>query len=294
MKTGSLVHLIAVPYDSGQRGERMGAGPETLMPVLADRLRDAGHQVESMTIDVPDDAWRTEIGTTFELAAGVAYAVRVAREAGAFPLVLSGNCGPAALGCVASGEYRGATFWFDAHGDLNTPKTTVSGFLDGMALATLTGRCWPQLTAAIPGFRPVDDSAVALVGARDLDPLEAAMLETSKITHVPPAEYGPELTAAIGIIASRCAAVYVHVDLDVLDPSEGRVNDYSAPGGLSCADVIWGIREITSNFYFIAASLTAFDPAADTDGRALDAAVKFGLVLIERAPAPPDFDDDDL
>jgi arginase len=205
-------------------------------------------------------------------------------------LVLSGNCGPAALGCVAGGEPGAAVFWFDAHADLNTPDTTVSGFLDGMALATLTGRCWTKLTAAVPGFRPVEDGAVALVGARDLDPLEVATLKRSKISHVPVDSYGPELTAAVGMIAQRCAAVYVHVDLDVLDPSEGQVNDYAAPGGLSCADVTWGIREITSNFYFVAASLTAFDPAADADGRALDAAARIALVLIERAPAP-EFDD---
>lgn len=290
MKTGTLVQLIAVPYDSGRRGERMGAGPETLMPRLAERLQDAGHRVQRQTIEASRDARATEIGTTFQLAAGVAQAVRAARDAGAFPLVLSGNCGPAALGCVAGGEPGGAVFWFDAHGDLNTPETTISGFLDGMALSAVTGRCWTALTAAIPGFHPVDDRAVALVGARDLDPLEAAALERSKISHVAVGSFGPDLTATVGSIAQRSAAVYVHVDLDVLDPSEGRVNDYAAPGGLSCADVTWGIREITSNFYFVAASLTAFDPAADTDGRALDAAARIALVLIERAPAP-EFDD---
>ena len=290
MKTGSLVQLIAVPYDSGQRGERMGAGPETMMPLLAARLTDAGHVVQMTTLELPADAWPAETGAAFHLAAGVAEAVREAREAGAFPLVLSGNCGPAALGCLAGGEPNTAVFWFDAHGDLNTPDTTITGFLDGMALATLTGRCWPKLAAAVPGFRPVDDRAVALVGARDLDPLEMVTLKRSKISHVPVDSFGPELTAAVGIIAGHCAAVYVHVDLDVLDPSEGQVNDYAAPGGLSCADVTWGIREITSNFYFVAASLTAFDPAVDTDGRALEAAAQIALVLIERAPAP-EFDD---
>jgi arginase len=291
MKTGSLVQLIAVPYDSGRRGERMGGGPETLMPLLAARLRDAGHRVQMLTLEVAADEWPTEIGTAFHLAAGVAHAVRTARDAGAFPLVLSGNCGPAALGCVAGGEPGGAVFWFDAHGDLNTPDTTISGFLDGMALAAVTGRCWPKLAASIPGFHAVDERVVALVGARDLDPLEAVALQRSKISHVPVASFGPELTATIGTIAERSAAVYVHIDLDVLDPSEGRVNHYASPGGLSCADVTWAIREITSNFYFTAAALTAYDPAVDTDGRALEAAAAIALVLIERAPAPAEAED---
>ena len=284
MKTGSFVHVIAVPYDSGRRGERMGAGPEKLMPLLHDRLRDAGHRVQCVTIDAPAQSWRAEIGTAFDLARAVARAVRVARNASAFPLVLSGNCGPAALGCVSAAETDGAVFWFDAHGDLNTPDTTIGGFLDGMALATVTGRCWPQLARGVDGFRPVNDRHVALVGARDLDPLESVVLETSRIQHVTPASFGPELSAAVGSIAERCVGAYLHLDLDVLDPSEGRVNVYSAPGGLSRDDVRWAIDEITRNFYLVSASMTAFDPATDTDGRALDAALALGLAIVEAAP----------
>jgi arginase len=245
---------------------------------------------------VPDDRgaagiWRAEIRTAFDLAAGVARAVR-ARAGRRIPLVLSGNCGPAAIGCVAGAEADPAVCWFDAHGDFNTPATTIGGFLDGMALATLTGRCWPQLARRVAGFRPVDERHVALIGARDLDPLEAEMLQTSRIQHVEPASLGPELSAAIGSMAERCASVYIHLDLDVLDPSEGRVNGYAAAGGLSCQDVIRAIDEIRRSFYLYAASLTALDPEVDADGRALSAALALGIALVEAAPAPLDDDDD--
>lgn len=291
MKPPSFVHLIAVPYDSARRGERMGAGPETLMPRLETRLRGAGHRVQCVTIEAPPESWRAEIRTAFDLADGVARAVRSARDAGAFPLVLSGNCGPAAIGCVAGAEADTAVCWFDAHGDFNTPDTTIGGFLDGMPLATLTGRCWPQLARRVAGFRLVDERNVSLIGARDLDPLEAALLQTSRIQHVPPASLGPELSAAIGSMAERCASVYIHLDLDVLDPSEGRVNGYAAPGGLSRDDVLWAIDEIRRSFYLCAASLTAFDPAVDADGRALNAALALGIALVEAAPPPLDDDD---
>jgi arginase len=291
MKTPSFVHLIAVPYDSARSGERMGAGPGTLMPLLEERLQGAGHRVQCLTIEPPADSWRAEIRTAFDLASGVSHAVRGARDAGAFPLVLSGNCGPAAIGCVAGAEADPAVCWFDAHGDFNTPETTIGGFLDGMALATMTGRCWRQLAQHVAGLRPVDERHVALIGARDLDPLEAEMLQMSRIHHVEPASLGPELSAAIGLMAERCASVYIHLDLDVLDPSEGCVNGYPAPGGLSCKDVIWAIDEIRSSFYLYAASLTAFDPAGDVDGRALNAAVTLGIALVEAAPAPLDDED---
>jgi arginase len=238
-----------------------------------------------VTIEASAGSWRAEIGTAFDLARGVARAVNAARAARAFPLVLSGNCGPAAIGCVAT-EGNPAVFWFDAHGDFNTPSTTVGGFLDGMALATVTGRCWPQLTRAVPGFRPVREDAVVLVGARDLDPLEAASLELSAIRRVSVPELGPELSAEIGLVARTCVGAYLHLDLDVLDPSEGRINDYAVPGGLSRADLAWAVREIAGSFFVFGASLTAFDPECDPTGRSLESAIAMALTVLECAPDP--------
>ena len=279
------VHLIGVPYDSGRRGERLGAGPDVLSRALEPRLREAGHAVQRVTIEPSAGTWRAEIGTAFDLARGVARAVDAARAAGAFPLVLSGNCGPAAIGCVAT-EGDPAVFWFDAHGDFNTPDTTVSGFLDGMALAAVTGRCWPQLARAVTGFRPVREDAVVLVGARDLDPLETRALEMSRVRRVPLESMRPELSAEIGLVAETCVGAYVHLDLDVLDPSQGRMNSYAAPDGLSREDVAWAIREIAESFFVFGAALTAFDPGSDQDGRALETAVAMGLTLIEYASDP--------
>jgi arginase len=277
------VHLIAVPYDSARRGERMGAGPDVLASALAPRVREAGHQVYRVTIEAPDDSWRAEIRTAFDLARGVAEAVRDARDEGAFPLVLSGNCAPASLGCVAT-EGNPAVFWFDAHGDFNTPDTTVGGFLDGMALATVTGHCWPQLAYGVPGFRPVRQ--VVLVGARDLDPLEAESLEMSQIRRLPLELWRPHLSAEAALVAQTCVSAYLHLDLDVLDPAEGRMNDYAASDGLSREDLAWAIQEISQSFFVFGASLTAFDPACDPSGRALETAVAIGLRVIESAPNP--------
>src|SRR6266550_1334978 len=96
------VDVIAVPYDSARRGARMGAGPERLLDAGLDlRLTTAGHQVRVKIVDAPPQVWRAEIRTSFDLARAVAHEVRHAIADGAFPLVVSGNCGAAALGCVA-------------------------------------------------------------------------------------------------------------------------------------------------------------------------------------------------
>ena len=270
------VQLIAVPYDSGRRGERMGAGPGRLLDAGLDRrLAGAGHDVNVHVIEAFSGGWPAEIRMAFELAGHVALAVRAAMEAGAFPLVLSGNCGPAALGCVAGMRGR-RVFWFDAHGDFNTPETTVGGFLDGMALAALTGRCWRQLTARIPGFEPVAERHVTLVGARDLDPLEAAALDASEVTRLTV----DDLRAGKPRPDVPRAPAYLHFDLDVLDPSEGPINCYAAPGGLTVSDAESAVRAVGSAAAIAAAAITALDPAADPSGRSVAAAIAIGLAIV--------------
>src|SRR5439155_21217551 len=85
----------------------------------------------------------------------IAVAVRAVRAAGQFPVVLSGNCNSAVGTLSGLTPARRAVFWFDAHGDCNTPDTTATGFLDGMGLATVLGLCWYQLAASVPGYHPV-------------------------------------------------------------------------------------------------------------------------------------------
>ena len=134
--------IIQVPYDSGHRSIRMGSGPEHFVQRgVEDALRHEGHDVYIHCVEAQSQ-FRAEIKTTFELYRSLAERVRLAYNNGFFPLVLSGNCN-ASLGTVtgiASNDKLGI-IWFDGHGDLNTPETTESGFLDGMALATAAGLC---------------------------------------------------------------------------------------------------------------------------------------------------------
>jgi arginase len=88
------VEVIAVPYDFGHGGQRMGAGPSALLEAgLGERLPGAGHQVDVRFVDLPPAVPPDDVRTAFEIAGAVAVAAREAVAAGAFPLVLSGNCG---------------------------------------------------------------------------------------------------------------------------------------------------------------------------------------------------------
>lgn len=274
------IDLCLVPWDSARRGDRMGAGPEALLAGgLAERLREDGHRVSITEVEPPAGARRQEIRTAFDLARALAGRVAAARAAGAFPIVLAGNCN-SALGTVAGlGPEWTGVLWLDAHGDFNTPETTTGGFLDGMALAALTGRCWTRLANGIPGFAPVPDADVALVGARDLDPLEADLLGRSGIARPAPGAARAELGVWADALARRERRLYVHVDLDVLDPSEGRANEFAAPGGLPLHDLLSLLTDVAARSPLAGAALTAYDPSLDADGRVREAGVRVARTL---------------
>lgn len=262
------LHALVVPYDSGFRGKRMGAGPERLLESgLFDGLPP---KVEVTVTTFESSGFRGEIASALEIQQWLASRVSAARGAGAFALVLAGNCMTAA-GTIAGLQARSrrvpGVCWFDAHADFNTPDTTVSGFLDGMALATLTGRCWTSLTTQVPGFRPIPDEQVLLFGVRNLDINERKALETSEIHWLKSLGDAPFATEQLRVLRERFGEVYLHLDLDVLDQSEGRASTFASKGGLTGARLQQLVQEIGKSFHIGAAAITAYDPSADTDGR---------------------------
>lgn len=271
------LQIIAVPYDSGHRGERMGAGPAHFVERGVERmLREAGHHVEVETLDART-RFLTEIGTAFDLHRQLAERVRTVTGGGRLPLVLAGNCGGASLGALAglSGEPLGIV-WFDAHGDFNTPETTTSGFLDGMPLAIATGRCWTALAATIPGWTPVPEAYAIHVGGRDLDTEEASMMAESAMTVIPPQVIRDEgicevLMPALDVLAEYVRRVYVHIDLDALDPTVAPANELSVPGGLSLTQIEESIQCIGERFEIGAVGFASYDPAVDPEDRMIGA-----------------------
>lgn len=166
-------------------------------------------------------------------------AARVA--ASATPAVVaSGDC-TTSLAIVAGLQRRGITpgvIWLDAHGDFHTPHTTRSGYFGGMALAMLTGRAGASLAESI-GLRPIAEDACVLAGARDLDPAERDALDASAIRRVDDVE-------ALARAALPPSPWYVHLDIDVIDPSELPALRFPAPGGPSANTVATALRALAS------------------------------------------------
>jgi arginase len=250
--------LVQVPYELGRREVGLATG----VPVLAEAL--AGELgAETVVVESSGESWN-EVGASMDVVRAVAEAVGEVVARGSFPLVLSGTCS-SALGTVAGlGSPDGlGVVWLDAHVDFNTPETSPTGFFDGMPLAMLTGSGWAALRAGVEGLRPLDEASVVLVGARDLDRAEEERLEHSAVRRV---AVGEPIEPALDALAARVPDVYVHVDLDVLDPSEGQANRYRSEHGMTAGDVAAVVDKVARRFTIRAAAITAYEPAYDPEG----------------------------
>jgi arginase len=293
--TGSMVRepppvrLIQVPYDSGHHAVRMGAGPVALARAGAARsLRERGHRVVERLIEAA--SWRAELTTAFDLQRSVAVEAAAARTAGEVPVLLAGNCNTTVgmLAAAPPGPRLGLV-WLDAHGDFNTPEIDAGGFLDGHGLAMAVGRCWQALTSTVPGFSPLPEDHVALIGARSLDEAEEVALRGSPVTWLAPAEvrHAGVLRSAVDTLAAKIDLVHVHIDLDVHDPSIAPANQYAAPGGLSAEEVRHVVREIAGRIPLASATLAAYDPAFDPEGRMEETALDLVTLLARLARPGP-------
>ena len=253
------ISIILASYDSGHYHGGCGQGPDALIAGgLVEALTLAGHEVSVGDIGRLGDAQEREIATGFAVCNAVSGEVRIARDRGRFPIVLAGNCLTSA-GAVA-GEGADGIIWADQHGDLNTPETSTTGFLDGMALATVLGLCWRPLAKAIPGFQPIDPSRCVLVNARDLDPAETQLLESLPVirTECPNAASSAERLTAAG--AKR---VHLHIDLDVHDPEKLQANRYADPGGPAPDQLRQAVCSMALSAPLVGITISAYDPAFD-------------------------------
>src|SRR5215210_6643612 len=185
MESHPDIRIIAVPYDSGHRSLRMGAGPEHLLNHgLGEGLRLNGRGLSVTTVRHEREP-TAEVATAFELHGLVSGQVRRALAEDEFPLVLSGNCNTATIGTLAgAGPGDLGVVWFDAHGEFNTPETTTTGFIDGMGLAIVVGHCWKAMARGVPGYFALPEENVVMAGVREVDPAERGRLDASGVTVV--------------------------------------------------------------------------------------------------------------
>jgi arginase len=167
------------------------------------------------------------------------------------PVVVGGDCSvsDAAVRRAAARHPSLAVVWLDAHPDLNTPASSPSGAYAGMVLRSLVD------DGAVPADR------VVLAGARSWDPEEERFADEAGIRTVDAAS--DVLLEAVA--ATGAEAVYLHVDLDVLDPAELRGLLDPEPFGVAAASLVASVRALAERFPLAGATIASYAPAGPDD-----------------------------
>jgi arginase len=191
-----------------------------------------------------------------------------------FPLVLGGDCTLAAA--VAAGARKAlgqpvGLVYVDANADLNTPSTSPSGFLGGMALGLALGQGPEEIQAALGGEPPVRPEHVALVGFRAMDSGERGALGDLGLALPASAaqQLGMRTAAALALdgVGNGDGPVVVHLDVDAIDPTEMPAKDRLTPGpGLTLAEVSDLVTAILASPRVAAFEVAEYAPRLDPDG----------------------------
>jgi arginase len=273
------IRLIQVPYMAGDERPGSSRGPDRYVAAGAQQLVMMDGTARTVRAE-RNDEFRDTASASFAVCADLARLVRQAVDAEEFPFVLAGGC-DASKGILSGFDHESTgVVWFDAHGDFNTPESTISGYFPGMSLAVITGHCYRAAWAEIGNAEPVPEGATLLIGVRELDPAERERLEASATNVVPWRDGQPQadLQDALDRLAERVREVYLHIDIDALDPTVAPgVVDRPVAGGLSLEQAEDAIRAVTSRFALRAVDLAVYNPDLDEEDRTLRA----GLRIIE-------------
>ncbi|RFA09623.1 hypothetical protein B7R54_10625 [Subtercola boreus] len=200
------------------------------------------------------------------LAAVTAPDARQGDEAPGIVVTIGGDCGVelapigAAMGRAARNGGTLAVVWLDAHADLMTPGSPVPGAFSGMVLRTLLGD-GPELLVPVID-ETLDATRVVLAGVRSVDDDEEEFITRMGIPWVPVDELGDGTALVAALEGTGATEVYLHVDLDVLDPAEIAALSYPEPFGASMATLVANIVAVRQRFPLSGAGITQFAPSS--------------------------------
>jgi arginase len=242
-----------------------------------------------LTIDSPADERLTREDNVIGLSSiGPRFHDALARVRKAAPdriVTIGGTCGVEAAPIGYLNErYEGdlAVVWLDAHGDLNTPASSPSGHFHGMILRTLLGEGPDAYSRELR--RPLTPRQVFLAATRDLDPPERQFIDETMISVTSPSDLGTPERLADRIRAAGFTRVYVHLDLDALNPADFPDTLMRTPGGPPLADVRAAISSLAAHVDLVGFSIVEYIHGSHESLRVLGDLLKCSGVVGTRVP----------
>jgi arginase len=238
------VALVEMPYSGSRNVPELSGGPRYLVDGgIADTLRAQGatlRPIRTVTLDARDEREYGEWHRMGLANGHLADMVAENRRSGAITVGLLSNC-TSVIGMLGGLQHSGpddrplraSLVFIDAHGDFNTPETTLSGMLGGMPVAVSAGlalqrlRMESKLDPAVPPTRIVE------AALRDLDPEEERLIEASHLQRLSTEDlrHPERVRREMDRLSTISDVIYVHVDMDVLDPAEVPGHPLTVPGG---------------------------------------------------------------
>lgn len=286
-----MVSIIQMPYTGERNVAEISDNPGYVFRNgITDTIRGMGFMVApDRTVGLTADDDR-EYGSWHRmgLANGhLAEMVAGNRRSGTVTVGLLANC-TSVIGVLGGLQHSGASgviqrvglVYIDAHGDFNVPETTLSGMLGGMPVAVAAGMALHNLrreSGLDPGI-PADHIVMGAV--RDLDPLEAELVAASQIQRMSTDDLAHRLDrvrAQVERLASMSDVIYVHIDMDVLDPAEVPGHPLTVPDGPTSKELAVALAEMFKEPK-VAALGIASTPANEGDPDRLSLAAAYNLI----------------
>lgn len=277
------VHIHGVPLDlgSGRRGVDMGpsavriAGLGPRIATLGARVVDCGDLATPIPeTQAAEDPKKKYVDQIAAVCAELYAAVLSSHQAGALPIVLGGDHSVAAGSVAASADHfrdHGSAvgvLWIDAHGDMNTPLTTLTGNVHGMPLAALLGSEPAELSSISRHVPAVTPDHVAIIGLRNLDEEEKQRIRDSGIhiftmKDIDRHGIASVMERAIALASAGTAGLHVSLDLDVCDPTVAPGVGTPVKGGLSYREAHLALEMVADSGLLRALDLVEINPILD-------------------------------
>jgi arginase len=244
--SGLKISLVLQPYTGNTSPHELSIAPELIYTQAVKILKQEGiKEFSKRTIQLTDKeknkygVWNRMGLANSHLGFEVAPLIREK----VFVLGLLGNCNSLSgmlAGLQNSGKSKDplsvGLIWLDAHGDFNTPETTLSGWLGGMPVTVAAGKCLHRLRKQAGLNPPLSTQNIIMMGVRDLDPLEEELIFKSSIPMLSIKQISEKnkiIADSLTRLSNRVEMIYVHIDLDVLDAAYIPGHNFEVSGGLT-------------------------------------------------------------
>jgi arginase len=290
------VSLVKMPYHGERNVPERSGGPDYLEAGgISGLLQGRGYAVDPPATVALTPNEQKQYGEWHRLGLANAHLARMVadtRRNRAVPVGLLASCN-ALMGMLAGLQRSGpgprplrvGLVFIDAHGDFNTPETTLSGMLGGMPVAVSAGLGLTRLRLT-SGLDPaIPERHIVLAAVRDTDPLEQDLLDRSEVQHLSVEDIRTRSDAIhhqMQRLSNLTDVIYVHVDMDVLDPDEVSGHPLTVPDGPTSAALAAALTDMFS-YEKVAAFGVASTPwgERDPDGRSRQAAYNLILGALE-------------